>query len=143
MKYSKENFMSVLNQVKNVCIRENQNIIFRSLLSEEFNKDTIKAIKNSIDENNLNTIDEIVKLTRIVESITHGDVTDIIHKITDLFMNYNEIKLSIYESYDNGEIDKIEKNILLERLEERYSEEDIRRIWGGNFLRVMEEVQKV
>ena len=28
-------------------------------------------------------------------------------------------------------------------LKERYSEEDIRRIWGGNFLRVMEEVQKV
>ena len=28
-------------------------------------------------------------------------------------------------------------------LRERYSEEDIRRIWGGNFLRVMEEVQKV
>ncbi len=89
MKYSKENFMSVLNQVKNVCIRENQNIILRSLLSEEFNEDTIKVIKNSINENNLNTIDEIVKLTRIVESITHSDVTDIIHKITNLFMNYN------------------------------------------------------
>ena len=28
-------------------------------------------------------------------------------------------------------------------LKERYSEEDIRRIWGGNFLRMMEEVQKV
>ena len=28
-------------------------------------------------------------------------------------------------------------------LKERYSEKDIRRIWGGNFLRVMEEVQKV
>ena len=28
-------------------------------------------------------------------------------------------------------------------LKERYSEEDIRRIWGGNVLRVMEEVQKV
>ena len=28
-------------------------------------------------------------------------------------------------------------------LTERYSEADIRRIWGGNFLRVMEEVQKV
>ncbi len=28
-------------------------------------------------------------------------------------------------------------------LKERYSEEDIRLIWGGNFLRVMEEVQKV
>ncbi len=28
-------------------------------------------------------------------------------------------------------------------LKERYSEEDICRIWGGNFLRVMEEVQKV
>ena len=28
-------------------------------------------------------------------------------------------------------------------LKERYNEEDIRRIWGGNFLRVMEEVQKV
>ena len=28
-------------------------------------------------------------------------------------------------------------------LKERYSEEDIRRIWGGNFLRVMEDVQKV
>ena len=28
-------------------------------------------------------------------------------------------------------------------LKERYSEEAIRRIWGGNFLRVMEEVQKV
>ena len=28
-------------------------------------------------------------------------------------------------------------------LKVRYSEEDIRRIWGGNFLRVMEEVQKV
>ena len=28
-------------------------------------------------------------------------------------------------------------------LKERYSEADIRRIWGGNFLRVMEEVQKV
>ena len=28
-------------------------------------------------------------------------------------------------------------------LKERYSEDDIRRIWGGNFLRVMEEVQKV
>ena len=28
-------------------------------------------------------------------------------------------------------------------LKDRYSEEDIRRIWGGNFLRVMEEVQKV
>ena len=27
-------------------------------------------------------------------------------------------------------------------MKERYSEEDIRRIWGGNFLRVMEEVQK-
>lgn len=27
-------------------------------------------------------------------------------------------------------------------LKERYSEEDIRRIWGGNFLRVMEEVQR-
>ena len=28
-------------------------------------------------------------------------------------------------------------------LKERYNKEDIRRIWGGNFLRVMEEVQKV
>lgn len=28
-------------------------------------------------------------------------------------------------------------------LKERYNEEDIRLIWGGNFLRVMEEVQKV
>ena len=28
-------------------------------------------------------------------------------------------------------------------LKERYNEEDIRRIWGGNFLRVMEKVQKV
>lgn len=28
-------------------------------------------------------------------------------------------------------------------LNERYSEADIRRIWGGNFLRVMEEVQKI
>lgn len=28
-------------------------------------------------------------------------------------------------------------------LQERYGEEDIRRIWGGNFLRVMEEVQRV
>jgi microsomal dipeptidase-like Zn-dependent dipeptidase len=28
-------------------------------------------------------------------------------------------------------------------LKERYSEEDIRRIWGGNFLRVMEEVQRI
>ena len=28
-------------------------------------------------------------------------------------------------------------------LKEQYSEADIRRIWGGNFLRVMEEVQKV
>jgi len=28
-------------------------------------------------------------------------------------------------------------------LKERYSEEDIRHIWGGNFLRVMKEVQKV
>lgn len=27
-------------------------------------------------------------------------------------------------------------------MKERYSEEDIKRIWGGNFLRVMEEVQK-
>lgn len=27
-------------------------------------------------------------------------------------------------------------------LAERYSEEDIRKIWGGNFLRVMEEVQR-
>ena len=27
-------------------------------------------------------------------------------------------------------------------MKERYNEEDIRRIWGGNFLRVMEEVQK-
>lgn len=27
-------------------------------------------------------------------------------------------------------------------MKERYSEDDIRRIWGGNFLRVMEEVQK-
>ena len=28
-------------------------------------------------------------------------------------------------------------------LKERYSEEDIRLIWGGNFLRVMEEVQRI
>ena len=28
-------------------------------------------------------------------------------------------------------------------LRERYNEEDIRRIWGGNFLRVMEEVQRI
>ena len=28
-------------------------------------------------------------------------------------------------------------------LKERYSETDIRRIWGGNFLRVMEEVQRI
>ena len=28
-------------------------------------------------------------------------------------------------------------------LKERYSEEDIRRIWGGNFLRTMEEVQRI
>ena len=28
-------------------------------------------------------------------------------------------------------------------LKERYSEEDIQRIWGGNFLRVMEEVQRI
>ena len=28
-------------------------------------------------------------------------------------------------------------------LAERYSEADIRRIWGGNFLRVMEEVQRI
>jgi microsomal dipeptidase-like Zn-dependent dipeptidase len=28
-------------------------------------------------------------------------------------------------------------------LKERYSEEDIRGIWGGNFLRVMEEVQRI
>lgn len=89
MLYSKENFISVLKQVKNVCIRENQNIILRHILSEESNEDTIKAIKNSIDENNLNTVDEIVKLTKIVESITHKDVTQIIHNITSIFMNYN------------------------------------------------------
>ena len=39
-------------------------------------------------------------------------------------MNYNEIKLSIYESFNNGEIDEMEKDILLEKLEERYNEED-------------------
>ena len=31
-------------------------------------------------------------------------------------MNYNDIKLSIYESFDNGEIDKMEKDILLKSL---------------------------
>lgn len=88
MKYTKENFISVLNQVKNVCIRENQNIILMHILSEESNEDTIKAIKNSIHENNLNTVDEIVKLVRIIESITHADSMKITHNITSLFINY-------------------------------------------------------
>lgn len=39
-------------------------------------------------------------------------------------MNYNEIKLSIYESFDNGEIDEMEKDILLERLEEKEIEDE-------------------
>lgn len=89
MRYTKENFISVLNQVKNVCIYENQNIILRHLLSEESNKDTIKVIKNSINKNNLDTVDEIVKLVRIVESITHQESMKIIHNITELFMDYN------------------------------------------------------
>ena len=39
-------------------------------------------------------------------------------------MNYNEIKLSIYESFNNGEIDEMEKDILLEKLEERCEEDN-------------------
>lgn len=34
-------------------------------------------------------------------------------------------------------------NFTRQLLSERYSEEDIARIWGGNFLRVMEEVQRI
>lgn len=37
-------------------------------------------------------------------------------------MTYNDIKLNIFESYENGEIDSIEKDILLERLDSEYSE---------------------
>ena len=33
-------------------------------------------------------------------------------------------------------------NFTRQLLHERYSEEDIRRIWGGNFLRVMQQVQE-
>jgi len=33
-------------------------------------------------------------------------------------------------------------NITLELVKRKYSEEDIRKIWGGNIMRVMEEVQK-
>ena len=33
-------------------------------------------------------------------------------------------------------------NLTRQLLHERYSEEDIRRIWGGNFLRVMQQVQE-
>ena len=33
-------------------------------------------------------------------------------------------------------------NLTRRMLYERYSENDLRLIWGGNFLRVMEEVQK-
>ena len=34
-------------------------------------------------------------------------------------------------------------NFTRQLLKQRYSEADIRRIWGGNFLRVMEEVQRI
>lgn len=40
---------------------------------------------------------------------------------------------------DSSELINFTRRLLLER----YSEEDIQRIWGGNFLRVMEEVQQV
>lgn len=40
---------------------------------------------------------------------------------------------------DSSELINFTRRLLLER----YSEEDIQRIWGGNFLRVMEEVQRV
>ncbi len=40
----------------------------------------------------------------------------------------------------NGDNDLI--NITVKLLEEGYSEEDIRKIWGGNFFRVMNQVQK-
>lgn len=40
---------------------------------------------------------------------------------------------------DSSELINFTHRLLLER----YSEEDIQRIWGGNFLRVMEEVQRV
>ena len=33
-------------------------------------------------------------------------------------------------------------NISLELLRRGYSEEDIRKIWGGNFMRVFKDVQK-
>ena len=33
-------------------------------------------------------------------------------------------------------------NLTRQLLHERYNEEDIRRIWGGNFLRVMQQVQE-
>lgn len=39
-------------------------------------------------------------------------------------MDYVDIKLSIYEKALNGEIDDIEKEILLERLEEKHNEEN-------------------
>ena len=34
-------------------------------------------------------------------------------------------------------------NFTRQLLKQRYSEADIRRIWGGNFLQVMEEVQRI
>lgn len=40
---------------------------------------------------------------------------------------------------DSSELINFTRRLLLER----YSEEDIQRIWGGNFLQVMEEVQRV
>ena len=40
--------------------------------------------------------------------------------------------------YDSSELINLTRRLLYER----YSEADLRLIWGGNFLRVMEEVQK-
>lgn len=89
MKYTKEEFMSVLNQVKTVCVYETDNRIFRQILSEESNEDAINSIKNTINNNNCNFVDEVVKLARLVESITHNNITEIINDVTSLFISYN------------------------------------------------------
>ena len=39
---------------------------------------------------------------------------------------------------DSSELINFTRRLLFER----YSEQDIQKIWGGNFLRIMEEVQK-
>ena len=59
-----------------------------------------------------------IKIMKMITAIDDAE-TEISSRVKVSKESVIDLKLSIYESYTNGEIDEIEKDILLERLEEK------------------------